>query len=617
MQYLAPYGGCAMGEYFMDNGEDALIVYDDLSKQAVAYRQISLLLRRPPGREAYPGDVFYLHSRLLERSARVNEEYVEKFTDGRVKGKTGSLTGLPIIETQAGDVTAFVPTNVISITDGQIFLETDLFNAGMRPAINAGISVSRVGGAAQTNIIKKLGGGVRLALAQYRELAAFSQFASDLDEATRKQLERGQRVTELMKQKQYAPMSVAEMALSLYAANNGYFDKVDRRKVVETEAALQSFARNSLRRSAEGHQRQAGSDEGRRGGAQEVLRRLLRDAVKRETSKAMAGAKEIRGKIASIKNTRKITKAMEMVAASKMRKAQDRMRAARPYAEKIRKIVGHLRQVNLDYKHPFTLERPVQAVGIVVISTDRGLCGSLNLNLFKATLACHPRGAGAECQGLPLRHRLEGAAVLPAPGGVEIAASVTHLGDRPHVKDLIGTTKVMLDFYRDAKIDQLLLVHNVFVNTMTQKGVVSQLLPLQTIDKDELQERWDYIYEPDAAEILDGILMRYIESQIFQGAVENVACEMAARMVAMKSAIRQRRRSHRRAAAHLQQGPPGRRSRRNFRKSSAARQRFKRRGLSTCPAAKSCKSSARSSTWNFRATRSPRSTTRSNSMTWT
>jgi F-type H+/Na+-transporting ATPase subunit alpha len=245
MQYLAPYGGCAMGEYFMDNGEDALIVYDDLSKQAVAYRQISLLLRRPPGREAYPGDVFYLHSRLLERSARVNEEYVEKFTNGRVKGKTGSLTGIPIIETQAGDVTAFVPTNVISITDGQIFLETDLFNAGMRPAINAGISVSRVGGAAQTNIIKKLGGGIRLALAQYRELAAFSQFASDLDEATRRQLERGQRVTELMKQKQYAPMSVAEMALSLYAANNGFFDKVDRLKVVETEAALQSFARSS------------------------------------------------------------------------------------------------------------------------------------------------------------------------------------------------------------------------------------------------------------------------------------------------------------------------------------------------------------------------------------
>src|ERR1700726_1289139 len=247
MQYISAYSGCTMGEYFMDRGEDALIIYDDLSKQAVAYRQISLLLRRPPGREAFPGDVFYLHSRLLERSARVNEEYVQQASKGRVKGRTGSLTGLPIIETQAGDVTAFVPTNVISITDGQIFLETDLFNAGIRPAMNAGISVSRVGGAAQTDIIKKLGGGIRLALAQYRELAAFSQFASDLDEATRKQLERGQRVPEVMKQKQYAPMSVAEMALSIYAVNNGYMDKVERTKVVDFEAALQNFARTSHR----------------------------------------------------------------------------------------------------------------------------------------------------------------------------------------------------------------------------------------------------------------------------------------------------------------------------------------------------------------------------------
>jgi F-type H+-transporting ATPase subunit alpha len=245
MQYLSAYSGVTMGEYFMDNGEDALIIYDDLSKQAVAYRQISLLLRRPPGREAFPGDVFYLHSRLLERSARVNEQYVEQATAGRVKGRTGSLTGLPIIETQAGDVTAFVPTNVISITDGQIFLETDLFNAGIRPAMNAGISVSRVGGAAQTDIIKRLGGSIRLALAQYRELAAFSQFASDLDEATRRQLERGQRVTEVMKQKQYAPMSVAEMALSIYAVNNGYMDKIVLTKVVEFEGALQGFAHSS------------------------------------------------------------------------------------------------------------------------------------------------------------------------------------------------------------------------------------------------------------------------------------------------------------------------------------------------------------------------------------
>ncbi len=250
----------------------------------------------------------------------------------------------------------------------------------------------------------------------------------------------------------------------------------------------------------------------------------------------MAGAKEIRGKIASIKNTQKITKAMEMVAASKMRKAQDRMRAARPYAEKIRKIIGHLKQVNLDYKHPFTLERPVQAIGIVVISTDRGLCGSLNLNLFKAAL-----GAVREAQSKNAKVYVcvigsKALQFFRRLAGVEVAASVTHLGDKPRVVELIGTTKVMLDFYRDAKIDQLLLVHNVFVNTMTQKGVVSQLLPIQTIDKDELQERWDYIYEPDAMDFLDGVLMRYVESQVFQGAVENVACEMAARMVAMKSA---------------------------------------------------------------------------------
>jgi F-type H+-transporting ATPase subunit alpha len=244
MQFLAPYAGCTMGEYFRDRGQDALIIYDDLTKQAWAYRQISLLLRRPPGREAYPGDVFYLHSRLLERAARVNEDYVEKFTNGEVKGKTGSLTALPIIETAAGDVSAFVPTNVISITDGQIFLESDLFNAGIRPAINAGVSVSRVGGAAQTKVIKKLGGGVRLALAQYRELAAFAQFASDLDETTRKQLERGRLVMELMKQLQYSPMTIAEMSVTLFGVNKGYFDDVEVKRVLAFESALHSFLKS-------------------------------------------------------------------------------------------------------------------------------------------------------------------------------------------------------------------------------------------------------------------------------------------------------------------------------------------------------------------------------------
>jgi F-type H+-transporting ATPase subunit alpha len=244
LQFIAPYSGCAMGEYFRDKGEDALIVFDDLTKQAWAYRQVSLLLRRPPGREAYPGDIFYLHSRLLERASRVNAEYVEKMTNGAVKGKTGSLTALPVIETQAGDVSAFVSTNVISITDGQIFLESSLFNSGIRPAINAGLSVSRVGGAAQTKIIKKLGGGVRLALAQYRELAAFSQFASDLDEATRKQLERGQRITEIMKQKQYSPLSTAEMAIILFAADQGFLDDVPLNKITDFDHELLSYVRH-------------------------------------------------------------------------------------------------------------------------------------------------------------------------------------------------------------------------------------------------------------------------------------------------------------------------------------------------------------------------------------
>ena len=245
MQFISPYSGCAMGEYFRDIGEDALIIYDDLSKQAVAYRQVSLLLRRPPGREAFPGDVFYLHSRLLERAARVNEDYVEKTTQGKVKGKTGSLTALPIIETQVGDVSAFVPTNVISITDGQIFLETNLFNSGIRPAINAGISVSRVGGAAQTKLIKSLSGGIRTDLAQYRELAAFAQFASDLDDATRKQLDRGARVTELLKQPQYSPLPISIMAVSLYAVNEGFFDDIELKNVLKFEADLHDFLKNS------------------------------------------------------------------------------------------------------------------------------------------------------------------------------------------------------------------------------------------------------------------------------------------------------------------------------------------------------------------------------------
>ena len=275
MQYIAPYAGCSMGEYFRDNGEDALIIYDDLSKQAVAYRQVSLLLKRPPGREAYPGDVFYLHSRLLERASRVNAEHIEKITNGKVKGKTGSLTAMPIIETQAGDVSAFVPTNVISITDGQIFLETNLFNSGLRPAVDAGLSVSRVGGAAQTKLIKKLGGGVRLALAQYRELAAFSQFASDLDEQTRKQLERGERVMELMKQTQYSPLNISSMGLVLYAANEGYLDEVEVNKIKDFEKALLGFATSEYSEFMEGIEKSGDYNDDIRATLKELLDKFV------------------------------------------------------------------------------------------------------------------------------------------------------------------------------------------------------------------------------------------------------------------------------------------------------------------------------------------------------
>jgi F-type H+-transporting ATPase subunit alpha len=345
MQYVSAYSGCTMGEYFRDRGQDALIVYDDLSKQAVAYRQVSLLLRRPPGREAYPGDVFYLHSRLLERAARVNADYVEAFTKGEVKGKTGSLTALPIIETQAGDVSAFVPTNVISITDGQIFLETSLFNAGIRPAINAGISVSRVGGAAQTKLIKSLSGGIRTDLAQYRELAAFAQFASDLDEATRKQLDRGARVTELLKQAQYSPLPISLMAASLFAVNKGFMDDVDVKKVLPSNTAC-TLPEDQPRRAAGQAGKRQGHGQGRRSRIDRRHRRVQEVVRLISTGQEplMAAGKEIRGKIKSVENTKKITKAMEMVAASKMRKAQERMRAARPYSRQDPQHRGQPRQ---------------------------------------------------------------------------------------------------------------------------------------------------------------------------------------------------------------------------------------------------------------------------------
>jgi F-type H+/Na+-transporting ATPase subunit alpha len=568
MQYIAPYSGCTMGEYFRDRGQDALIIYDDLTKQAWAYRQVSLLLRRPPGREAYPGDVFYLHSRLLERAARVNEAYVEKFTNGEVKGKTGSLTALPIIETQAGDVTAFVPTNVISITDGQIFLETDLFNAGIRPAINAGISVSRVGGAAQTKVIKKLGGGVRLALAQFRELAAFAQFASDLDEATRKQLERGRMVTELMKQPQYQPLAVWEQAVTLFAANNGHFDDIDIKQALAAEKALREFLRSkhaALVERIESTKDLSKDDEAALTAAIQEFKktgtylhlsspRSLGDPATFEpkgtgfpirgndTAEAtMPSTKEIRLKIKSVQSTRKITKAMEMVAASKMRKAQERMRQARPYGDRIRNIVAHLAQANPEYKHPFVLRRSeIRNVGVILVSTDKGLCGGLNTNIQRALLQLVKQweASGVKFQATAVGNRGFG---FMQRLNANIVSHVVQLGDKPHLEKLIGPVKVQLDGYAAGTLDALYIAYTRFINTMKQEPVIEQLLPLsaERFAQSEAEKRayaWDYIYEPDAQRVIDELMTRYVEAIIYQAVAENMASEQSARMVAMKAA---------------------------------------------------------------------------------
>ena len=527
MQYIAPYAGATMGEYFRDRGEDSLIVYDDLTKQAWAYRQISLLLRRPPGREAYPGDVFYLHSRLLERAARVNPVYVERFTEGKVTGKTGSMTALPIIETQAGDVTAFVPTNVISITDGQIFLETDLFNAGIRPAINPGISVSRVGGAAQTKIIKKLGGGVRLALAQYRELAAFAQFASDLDDVTRKQLERGRVVTELMKQPQYQPLQVWEEALVLYAVNMGAYDDVAVADALRVERGMREYLKTHHADLIETIE------------AKKELSKDVDAQLKAAIESFKPSTKEIRGKIKSVQNTRKITKAMEMVAASKMRKAQDRMFAARPYGDKIRVICSHLARANSEYKHPFLVKHEgTKKIGLILVTTDKGLAGPLNTNIQRLVLHkikdWSAEGYSIEAtalgnKGLGFLQRLQ----------ANVVSQAVQLGDRPNLDRLIGAIRIQIQAYVEGKVDSVHLAYSRFVNAMKQVPVVEQILPLTDSHLDAADKRdhsWDYLYEPDAETVLDALLKRYVEALIYQAVAENMASEQSARMVAMKAA---------------------------------------------------------------------------------
>ena len=536
MQYISAYSGCTMGEYFRDRGEDALIIYDDLSKQAVAYRQVSLLLRRPPGREAYPGDVFYLHSRLLERAARVNADYVEAFTKGAVKGKTGSLTALPIIETQAGDVSAFVPTNVISITDGQIFLETSLFNAGIRPAINAGISVSRVGSAAQTKVIKNQSGGIRTDLAQYRELAAFAQFASDLDEATQ-EAARPRRPRHRAAQAA-AVLAAADLADGGVAVRGqqGLHGRRRRQQGARLRIRPAHAPEDQPRQPARQDRGQQAARQGRRGRAHQCRHRV--PEVVRLGTLVMAAGKEIRVKIKSVEGTKKITKAMEMVAASKMRKAQERMRAARPYAERVRSLAANLSHATPEYKHPFMIANvDAKAAGFIVVTTDKGLCGGLNTNVLRATTAKlkELEGQGQKAEVVPVGTK--GLAFMKRIGA-NIVSQAVQLGDRPQLDKLIGPVKVLLDAYAAGKLSAVYLCYTRFINTMRQEPVIEQLLPLsgESMRREEGKHGWDYIYEPDAQVVIDELLVRYMEALVYQATAENQASEQSARMVAMKAA---------------------------------------------------------------------------------
>ena len=547
MQYIAPYSGCTMGEYFRDRGQDALIIYDDLTKQAWAYRQVSLLLRRPPGREAYPGDVFYLHSRLLERAARVNEEYVEKFTKGEVKGKTGSLTALPIIETQAGDVTAFVPTNVISITDGQIFLETDLFNAGIRPAINAGISVSRVGGAAQTKVIKKLGGGVRLALAQYRELAAFAQFASDLDEATRKQLDRGRMVTELMKQPQYSPLSVRRAGADAVRGQQRLLRRrAGRRRRSRSRRALREFMQEQVRGARRQDRDDEGPDRRRREGARRGDRGLQEEPARTEREARSSGWHQGNPQ----QDQERAEHAQDHQGDGDGRGLEDE-EGAGPHARgaAVRRRDPQHRGAHRQGEHRVPPSVPGQARDVKRVGADRRhhRQGAVRRPQHqRAAARAQPAQGVAEARArtsTSRRDRQQGPRLHAAAGRQHRVAAWSQLGDRPHLERLVGPVKVLLDAYRRRQ-GSTRCTSSTRVHQHDEAGAGDgQLLPLRPCRPRRERDRsaigtgiWDYIYEPDARAVLDGCCTRYIEAMIYQVVTENMASEQSARMVAMKAA---------------------------------------------------------------------------------
>ena len=527
LQFLAPYTGCAMGEYFRDNGMHALIIYDDLSKQAVAYRQMSLLLRRPPGREAYPGDVFYLHSRLLERAAKLSDEH-----------GGGSLTALPIIETQGGDVSAFIPTNVISITDGQIFLETELFNQGIRPAINVGLSVSRVGSSAQTKAMKKVSGSMKLELAQYREMAAFAQFGSDLDASTQQLLNRGSKLTELLKQKQYSPLTVAEQVISVFCGVKGYLDDIDLKDVSEFENKIINKCKSDKPEIIEASQSTGKLDEDKEKLLVEVITQL------KGTFKSwcnMASLDDLKKRIASVKSTQKITKAMKMVAAAKLRRAQESAERGRPYSEKMNNIILNLSNGISDKENAPKLlsgtgENKVHLC--VVMTSDRGLCGGFNSNIIKKAKNYFSKILNEGKQLKIITVGSKGNDQLKRVYGDKIIENISFKESKnANYFDANKVGRIIIEKFEAGEFDICTIFYNQFKNVITQIPQAQQIIPLNN-EEDHNNSDESYEFEPDEDEILSNLLPKNISTQIFKAMLENSASEQGSRMSAMDNATR-------------------------------------------------------------------------------
>ena len=535
IKWMAPFAGAAMAEHFLYNGKHALVIYDDLSKHADAYRQLSLLLRRPPGREAYPGDVFYLHSRLLERACKLNDEL-----------GGGSMTALPIVETQAGDIAAYIPTNVISITDGQIFLEADLFYSGIRPAINVGTSVSRVGGSAQTKAMRKVAGRLRLELAQYRELEAFSQFGSELDQATQNTLARGERMVATLNQPQYKPWPHAEQVVALYAGINGHLDEIPVAQVPRFHDELREYLRadGAIYKSIEETKDlDDETDREARRGAREVQEELQRRG-RQGARGLMASVQDLKRRVRSVKNTRKITKAMELVASARLRRAQTRIEAMRPYAETMRELIAGVGRASASVRGlPLLQQREeIKTVAVVALTGDRGLAGPFNAQIIRRAFALERqlRGEGKQVHFIAVGRK--GRSTL-AFRGYEVLGEYTGFTDRPAYADAQAIAHRVGELYIAGEIDSAVLVYNAFVSPLVQTVTEQELLPISAdileTDEEERRDdamRGDFIFEPEPEEILARLLPVYLETQVYRALLESAASEQGARMTAMRNA---------------------------------------------------------------------------------